>query len=99
MDYDPFREKLQRTLEQYEQAMEDPEGFRDPKERDIAAKIVEDLRSQLSKIDRMGRRGDNETERDLRSMVKSVSTTLEDRRIRGLREIFVFYSHQHLPQG
>jgi Ca2+-binding EF-hand superfamily protein len=45
------------------------------------------------------RPADGETERDIKSMVKSISTSIEDKRIRGLREIFGFYSQQHLPQG
>lgn len=97
MHYDPFKEKLQRTLEQYEAAMDEPEGFRNPQERDIAAKVVNDLRNQLLNIDRISKRG--ETERDMKSMIKSVSTSIEDRRIRGLREIFGFYAQQHLPEG
>jgi len=100
INYDPFKEKLQRTLEQYEQAMLDPEGFRNPKEREVASTIVEDLRNQLARIEKVTRKNnDNETERDLKSMIKSMSTTIEDKRVRGLREIFSFYSHQHLPEG
>ena len=85
------------TLDQYEISMNDPEGFRNPKEKEIASKIVVDLRNQISKIDRL-RKG-NETEMDLRSMIKSISTSVEDRRIRGMRELFAFYSQQHQSQG
>ena len=31
--------------------------------------------------------------------LKTTATTLEDRRTRGLREIFNFYSRQHIPNG
>jgi hypothetical protein len=79
--------------------MDDPEGFRNPKEKEIATKIVDDLRSQLGRIEKINKRNDNETEKDIRSMIKSMSTSLEDKRVRGLREIFSFYSHQHLPEG
>jgi hypothetical protein len=99
-NYDPFREKLQKTLEQYEEAIADPEGFRNPKEREIAATVVEDIKNQISKIDRLSKRpADGETERDVKSMIKSISTSIEDKRIRGLKEIFGFYSKQHQPQG
>jgi len=97
LNYDPFKEKLQKTLEQYELAMDDPEGFRNPKEREIAAAVCQDIRNQLLRIEKISKKG--ETERDIRSMIKSVTTTIEDRRIRGLREIFGFYAQQHLPQG
>jgi hypothetical protein len=45
------------------------------------------------------RPADGETERDIKSMIKSISTSIEDKRIRGLREIFGFYSKQHQPSG
>ena len=77
--------------------MNDPEGFRNPKEKEIASKIVVDLRNQISKIDRLSK--GNGTEMDLRSMIKSISTSVEDRRIRGMRELFAFYSQQHQRQG
>ena len=32
-------------------------------------------------------------------MIKSISTSLENKRERGLREIFAFYSQQHLREG
>ena len=79
--------------------MEDPEGFRNPKEREIAAQVVEDIKNKLSRIDKMGKNGTEGTDRDARSMIKSISTTVEDKRIKGLREIFGFYAQQHLPQG
>lgn len=98
MHYDPFKEKLQKTLEQYEHALEDPEGFKTQKEREIAEKMVNDIKSQLAKIER-ARQDGNETEKDIRSMIKSISTSVEDRRVRGMKEIFGFYSRQHLPEG
>ena len=99
LHYDPFREKLQKTLEQYERAMDDPDNFKSQKEREIAEKVITDLKNQLHRIDKIRRADGNDTERDLRSMVKSISTSLEDKRDRGMREIFAFYSQQHLPQG
>ena len=93
INYDPFLEKLKKTLEQYENTLIKGD-FRDDKEREATENIIQDLRDQITKISQ-SRNQSRGTDRE----VKKKPLTLEELRERGLREIFTFYSKQHLPEG
>lgn len=91
--YDPFKEKLKKTLEQYENALVKGE-FRDDKEREVTERIVMDLKDQIFKIEQA--RGEtSQTDRNN----KKPKVSIEELRKRGLKDLFEFYSKQHLPEG
>lgn len=93
VNYDPFKEKLKKTLEQYENTLIKGD-FKDEKERDVTEKIIQDLRNQIARIEQ-SRSQTSGTDRGS----KKPQMTIEDMRKRGLKEIFDFYSKQHLPEG
>ena len=48
--YDPFKEKLEKTLKQYIKAVQD-DNFKDDKERQIAKKMIKDINEKIKMID------------------------------------------------
>ncbi|CAI2373136.1 unnamed protein product [Moneuplotes crassus] len=91
--YDPFLEKLKKTLSQYESALIKGD-FKDENEREATEGLVQDIRNQIAKISQ-SRIQSNTSDRDS----KKKPLTLEELRKRGLKELFTFYSKQHLPEG
>jgi len=91
--YDPFKQKLVKTLDQYENTLIKGD-FRDQKEKEVTQQIIQDLKDQISRIDET--RGES-TGTDRESKKQPLS--IDELRRRGLRELFDFYAKQHLPQG
>lgn len=93
INYDPFLEKLKKTLEQYENTLIKAD-FKDSKEREATENIVRDIKDQIAKITQ-SRLQTTDSER----VNKKKPLSLEDLRKRGLKDLFSFYSKQHLPEG
>jgi hypothetical protein len=85
VNYDPFKEKLRKTLEQYENTLIKGD-FKDNKEREATENIVKDIKSQIMMINKSRSQTTN-TDREN----KKQPPTLEELRRRGLKKLFQFY--------
>lgn len=70
INYDPFKEKLKKTLEQYENTLIKGH-FKDDKEREVTERIVQDIRNQIVKMDQF-RSATAETNRESKKAPVSI---------------------------
>ena len=95
-DFDPFKAKLEKTLDQYQKALR-MDQFKNHKEREIARKMVMQTQEQIRKLD-MERLKTAETHKNMRLSATHVGkkTTQKERDERALNEIYSFYSKIHM---
>lgn len=89
--YDPFKEKLEKTLKQYIKAVND-DNFKDEKERNIAKRMIKDINEKIKMIDEAMVMQMHETRTETNLALKLSKTEKEER---ALMEIFQFYVRLH----
>jgi hypothetical protein len=90
------QQQIMETISQYEELISNNE-FDSKEEKNATVKLVEQLHKQLRDFE--NHQAQPKKAPSTRSQTRPIGLTKEDLREKGIKEIFGFYSRQHIPNG